>query len=214
LSRLAAAAEARVRRAGGTARRIELGPALDPDLLVKELVDAGVGCLFLLDGPDRALPVLRAADAAGWRPRFFLPGSLATPDVFEIPARVEPDVVFAFGSLLPLGARANLEEYRRLAAKESLPREHLQAQLTALASVAVLVEALKRAGRGVTRDSLIDQLEQFVDVPTGFSPNISFGPVRHIGASGAFIVGLRREARRFERLTGWIEPRDRADHVP
>jgi hypothetical protein len=70
----------------------------------------------------------------------------------------------------------------------------------------VLVEALKRAGRGVRRESLVDQLERFAQFPTGFSPLVSFNQNRHIGSHGAFIAGLRLESKAFERLTGWVEP--------
>jgi ABC-type branched-subunit amino acid transport system substrate-binding protein len=201
-----AEAGARVVAAGGSARRVQLHAGTDLDAVVRGLSGAGVEMLLVLDTPGRVLPLLRRADAAGWHPRLLIPGSMATRAIFEIPAPFVPNVLLAFSSLQPLGSRANLGAYDRLAAKAGLSRDHLAAQLSALTSAAVLVEALKRAGRGVRRESVVDQLEQLAQFPTGFSPPVSFNQNRHIGSRGAFIAGLRLESSGFERLTGWVEP--------
>jgi ABC-type branched-subunit amino acid transport system substrate-binding protein len=203
---IAAEAGARVVAMGGSAQRVELHVGTDLDALVRSLSGEGVETLLALDTPALFVPLLRRADAAGWHPRLLIPGSMATRAVFEIPGPFAPNVLFAFSSLQPLGSRANLEAYDRLVEKAVLSRNHLTAQLSALASAAVLVEALKRAGREVSRESVVDQLEQLAEFPTGFSPPVSFNPNRHIGSRGAFISGLRLESKEFERLTGWVEP--------
>jgi ABC-type branched-subunit amino acid transport system substrate-binding protein len=203
---IAAEVAARVGAAGGSARRVELHAGIDLDALVRSLSGDGVEMLLVLDNPARILPVLRRADAADWHPRLLIPGSMATRSVFEIPGSFVPNVLLAFSSLEPLSSWANLKAYDRLAAKAGLSRDHLAAQFSALASMAVLVEALKRAGRGVRRESLVDQLERFAQFSTGFSPPVSFNQNRHVGSHGAFIAGLRLESKALERLTGWVEP--------
>jgi ABC-type branched-subunit amino acid transport system substrate-binding protein len=205
---IAAEAGARVVAMGGSAQRVELHVGTDLDALARGLSGEGVETLLVLDTPALFLPLLRRADAAGWHPRLLIPGSMATRAIFEIPGPFAANVLLAFSSLQPLGSRANLEAYDRLVAKGGLSRNHLAAQLSALASAAVLVEALKRAGREVRRETLVNQLEQLAQFPTGFSPPVSFNPNRHIGSWGAFIAGLRLESREFERLTGWVEPED------
>jgi hypothetical protein len=80
--------------------------------------------------------------------------------------------------------------------------------LTALTSAAVLVEALKRAGRDLSRESLIAQLERLVQFTTEFSPPLTYNTRRRIGARGAFLAGVKPEVRRFQRLTGWTEPEE------
>src|SRR4028119_776140 len=60
---------------------------------------------------------------------------------------------------------------RERAAARALPREHLSAQLTALAAAEVLGEGLRRTGRELTRERLIEQLEGFRKLQTAYAPN-------------------------------------------
>jgi Cytochrome c len=51
----------------------------------------------------------------------------------------------------------------------------------AVASAEILVEAMKRAGRGLTRASLIQALESFSGVKTSLPGLVTFGPNRRVG---------------------------------
>jgi ABC-type branched-subunit amino acid transport system substrate-binding protein len=55
-------------------------------------------------------------------------------------------------------------------------------------SVQLLVEALRRAGRDLGREKLIDTLEGFYDIQSGLTPKIRFGPNRHTGTNVAHIL--------------------------
>jgi ABC-type branched-subunit amino acid transport system substrate-binding protein len=198
----------RIRAAAGRARIIELTASFDPAAFVREPSVSRADTLVALDSPDRLLAVLRAADAAGWHPRVLLPGSLANPAVFDVPDRFAPDLLLAFSSTLPLGSQASLEVYRRFAVEACLPGDHVPAQLSALASAAVLVEALKRAGRDLSRESVVEELERLIEFATDFSPPLAYSSRRRIGAPGAFIAGINARVKRFHRMTGWVEPED------
>ena len=52
-----------------------------------------------------------------------------------------------------------------------------------LASLAVLVEALRRAGRDVSREKLIATLEGFYEVDLGLGFKVTFGPTRRVSLS-------------------------------
>lgn len=75
-------------------------------------------------------------------------------------------------------------------------------QLAALATATLFVHALERAGRGVTRESLLHAIDGMNRLHTGFSPALTFGPDRHIGSMGAWIV----EATAPEPQPVWFEP--------
>ncbi len=62
------------------------------------------------------------------------------------------------------------------------------AQLSAYSSSLILIEGLKRSGRDLSREKLIINLERLYEFDTGFTPLITYGPNRHIGALGAYIV--------------------------
>jgi hypothetical protein len=66
----------------------------------------------------------------------------------------------------------------------------------------VLLEALKRAGRDLSRERLVDQLETLRDFATGYAPPVTFGPARRLGARGAYVV--RIEGKGFRREGGWV----------
>jgi hypothetical protein len=80
--------------------------------------------------------------------------------------------------------------------------EHAAAQEAALAAADVLIEALKRAGRDLSREGLVDQLESLNGFATGSAPAITFGPARRLGARGAYVV--RVEGRELKGEDGWV----------
>ncbi|HEX7831816.1 MAG TPA: c-type cytochrome [Thermoanaerobaculia bacterium] len=63
-------------------------------------------------------------------------------------------------------------------------------ELAALAAASVLVDALQRAGRDVTRTSLLRAINTTRDFRTGYSPPMTFAPNRGIGSTGMWIVEL------------------------
>jgi hypothetical protein len=54
----------------------------------------------------------------------------------------------------------------------------------------VLEEALKRAGRELSRAKFVSALENLYSFESGIMPTISYGPNRRIGALGAHIVAV------------------------
>lgn len=150
---------------------------------------------------------LRAADAAGWRPRVYAPGALAGPGLFEAPAAFAERIVLAFPTLPADQKRHGVESYQRLAEARDLPREHLAAQLSTLVSAQLLVEGLKRSGREVSRERLVEELEGLYDYDTGLTPPVTFTPNRRIGAFGAHLVVPDLAAGTFRPLAGFTAPR-------
>ena len=66
----------------------------------------------------------------------------------------------------------------------------------------MLIEALKRAGRDLSREGLVDQLESFRGFATAYAPPLTFGPARRLGAWGAYVV--RVEGRELKGEGGWV----------
>jgi hypothetical protein len=75
------------------------------------------------------------------------------------------------------------------AASPAGPRpEHLWAEMTTVGAADVLLEALTRAGRAVTRERLVEALEAMNRYETGYLPPISFAPGRRLGVRAAGAV--------------------------
>jgi ABC-type branched-subunit amino acid transport system substrate-binding protein len=157
--------------------------------------------LFLGSGPE-ALAFLEAADRLGWHPRFLATGAAADGSLLTAPASFEGKIYLALPtSPAGPGARAS-ESYRALG---SLPASNRSAQEAALAAADVLIEALRRAGRDLSREKLIDQLESLRGFDTGFAPPLTYGLGRRLGARGAYVARLGLREKRLVSQGEWIE---------
>jgi ABC-type branched-subunit amino acid transport system substrate-binding protein len=168
--------------------------------LAKEKLDP----VFFLGSGGEARAFLQAADRAGWHPRLLVTATAVDAHLFEAPASFDGRIFAALptsGGPAPQAAAA----YRDLAASAGLPQEHVSAQLTALAGAEVLLEALRRAGRDVSRDELVNQLEALRLFPTGYIPPVTYGPNRRLGAKGAFIVKVDLKAKRLVPASDWVD---------
>jgi ABC-type branched-subunit amino acid transport system substrate-binding protein len=139
--------------------------------------------LFLGSGPE-ALAFLREADRRGWHPRFLATGAAADGSLFAAPAAFEGKIYIA----LPTS-----------------PEASGSAREAALAAAEVLIEALRRAGRDLSREKLVDQLESLRSFETGFAPPLTYGRGRRLGARGAYVARLDLREKRLVPQDGWIE---------
>jgi ABC-type branched-subunit amino acid transport system substrate-binding protein len=173
--------------------------AFDPTALARELAAVPAEPVFFLGSGAEAVALLRAAEPLGWRPRLLVTGTAADPSLLSAPAAFDGRIFVA----LPALPGDPPPAYRRLA---GLPREHLPAQLTALAAAEVLAEGLRRTGRELTRDRFIEQLEAFRKLPLVYGPPVSYGPGRRLGSNGAYVVQVDRARGMFVAAGGgWVE---------
>ena len=61
---------------------------------------------------------------------------------------------------------------------------------------------LIEAGRDLSREGLVDQLESLNGFATGSAPPLTFGPARRLGARGAYVV--RVEGKSLKGAGGWV----------
>jgi hypothetical protein len=143
--------------------------------------------LFLIGSGVDTRSVLRSLGS--WKPRILLAGAPVAAEVFEAQTPV-----FIAAPALPTDvtaeARADLHAF---ATRHALPPTQLAAQLATIAAVRVFVEGLKRAGRDLTRETLIASLEQLYQFPTGVTPPITYARNRHMGSTAVHV--LRVEGR-------------------
>jgi len=174
---------------------------LDPMRMARELAAVPADPVFFLGSGPEAAALLRAAESLGWRPRLLVTGAAADSSLFSAPSASDGRIFVALPSL----PGDPPPEYRELGSAGSLPSEHLSAQLTALAAAEVLAEGLRRTGRDLTRDRLIEQLEGLRKLPLVYGPPVSYSPIRHLGANGAYILKVDRARKAFVPVAGWVE---------
>ena len=178
---------------------------LNAGLLVQNLSDQGIEAIFFLGPSVPGRPFFQEALKRHWKPFLFIPGPLADRSVFDAPAGFQTRIFLSFPTLPTDQDPGSVRTYRKLAEAHGLPAQHLTTQLTALASAKILVEGLKRAGRDLSREKLLEELEGLYAFHTGFTPSITYGPNRRIGATGAYIVSIDRSAT-VSPIRGWIDP--------
>ena len=131
--------------------------------------------------------------------RVYVPVALASDAIFAAPPAVE--VVVAAPTWSDDVTPEALRDLRALSPRGGASRG---TQVAALATAKVLVEALRRTGRDVTRESLVATIESLYRFRTGLTPPLSFGATRHAGTSGAFLLRADRQAKAL-REPVWVE---------
>jgi len=159
--------------------------------------------VFLGAGED-ARTFLAEADKSRWYPTVFLAGGSGGREIFDAPIGFNGKLFFSFPTAPADQSAAGLKEFHALAEKYKLPARHLAAQISALSAAKILGEGLKRVGKDLSREKLIQVLEGLYEYPTGLTPAITYGPNRRIGALGAYIVNVDLKEKQFVPASGWI----------
>jgi len=182
--------------------------ASDDDLaLQKKIANGRADVLVVVAPAPLTMRALRAVAQLAKPLQCLLPGSAVTPEIFDLPDSMDGRVLVSFTSLPTDYTPDAIAEYRSMAETYGLSKSHLAYQFRALSSAHVLVEALRRSGRDVSRDKLLEVLESFEQFPTGFTGPVTFGPNRRIGHSGGELLRLDLHRKDFVPVTEDARPR-------
>ena len=180
------------------------GGSFDAFATVKKFKETNANVVYFLGmTPDLAAFMIEA-EKANWFPQILLQSGNVSANVFDAPASFENKLFFSLPSAPSDLTNEALAEYRALAEKYKLPQKQIAAQLSAFASAKLLIEGLKRAGKDLSRERLIQVLEGFYEYKTGLTPPITWGPNRRIGALGAHIVRVDLKGKQFVPAGGWV----------
>jgi ABC-type branched-subunit amino acid transport system substrate-binding protein len=152
--------------------------------------------LLFLIGVD-ADDALRSLASSSWRPEIAIAGAQLT----TLPAY--PKKILLAVPTVPTDLTADgKRELLAFARRHQLPPTQLPTQIATYAAVKTFVEGLKRAGRELTREALIGRLETFYQFPTNLTPPLTYARNRHVGTTGAFILGVEKQT--FVAASGWL----------
>jgi ABC-type branched-subunit amino acid transport system substrate-binding protein len=206
----AAAAEAAMARAkeAGWADVVKMNyPAtsFDANKLAQQLKAERTAAVFIFGPGNDVDSFLRAATTLEWAPYVLSLGVFSSRELAaNVTAAFSKKVFLAFPTVPSDVTADGLAEYRTLAEKYKLPSQHMAAQLAALAAAKTFVEGLKRAGADLSREQLVSTLEGLYEYDTGLTPKLIFGPNRHVGAAGAYVITIDAETKAFVSASGWV----------
>lgn len=177
----------------------------DARRIVDELRNSGTEAILFFGSGNEQMAILTEAAASEWTPDFLTLG-VSTAKELMTPARAsfKNKIYVAFPTVPADVTSQGISELRTLQEKYKFPSRHTAAQLAACAAAKVFVEALRRAGKDLSRENLITALEGLYEYETGVSPRITFGPNRRVGAAGAYIASIEAGGNASSTM-GWIK---------
>jgi ABC-type branched-subunit amino acid transport system substrate-binding protein len=166
------------------------------------------GAVLFLGNAAELEQFARRAAQADWQPLLLAPGLLAERSIFELPESFDRHVLLAYAALPTDYSPEGAANFELLHDKYGFDYSYSLAQINAYTAAKVLVEALKRAGRGLAREDIVNALENQDDFHPGLAPALSYGEDRRIGSVGVHIVPVDLVENRFTEPVRWIVPRD------
>ncbi len=172
--------------------------------MVARLRQAKISAIFFLGSSADLQVLLTEAGKADWFPQIFLQSGSADTGLFAAPAGFDGKIFFTFPTAPGDVKEEGLKEFRALGEKYKFPQRHVAAQIAAYGAAKILIEGLKRAGKDLSREKLIQALEGFYEYQTGLLPPITYGPNRRIGAMGGYVVTVDLKEKRFAPVSEWV----------
>ena len=185
-------------------KQVFSGQRFDAAAIAGSLKAEGAEAVFFLGASGEEAAFINAAATANWTPHVFLLGALTGKTlVKDLPLSFKDHVFLAFPTVPGDVTPAGLAELRALQEKHKFAPGHIASQLNAFAAAKIFTEALKRAGRDLSREKLVTALEGLYEYDTGVTPGITFGPNRRVGAMGAYVLSIDPAKREFI-SNGWV----------
>jgi cytochrome c553 len=140
----------------------------------------------------------------GWTPHLLVPGPLAPRNIVELPVAFRDRVILAYPTS-PGDQRSDaMREYSALLQGRAESRLYQPQQIGAYSAGLLLIEALKRTGRDLSRRKLIATLETVQGFETGLTPPMSYNADRRIGTMGGYLVAVDLERKGLRPMGGYV----------
>jgi ABC-type branched-subunit amino acid transport system substrate-binding protein len=179
------------------------GGGFDAADVIKQAKQAEV--IFFIGAAVDALTFMLEAEKLNWFPTIMSPGGMIGSGAFEAPKGFDHKMFFSIPSAPAHQSVEGMKDYHMLVTKYKLPPFLRVSQAHAIVAARILIEGLKRAGKDVSREKLIQELEKLHSYPTGLTPALTYGPNRRRGATGAHIVVVDLNSKRLEPVSDWVD---------
>ena len=204
---LADAARARAARHG--VEHIAVLPyaanAFDASRVVATLRNAGSEAILFLGSGSEFVALGSEAIELDWKPTLLAPGIRAERGVFELPPSFDGQVFLAYASLPTDHTQDGTSLFEALHRDRGLNYRESVSQIAAFSAARVLVEALEKAGPGLSREQLVASLEDMENFQPGLTAPVSFNPNRRMGPGGAHVVHVDLVNGRLDGESLWVD---------
>jgi ABC-type branched-subunit amino acid transport system substrate-binding protein len=175
---------------------------LDTAEMVKQLRAGNRDFVIFIGTADNAPLLLKEMEKASWFPHVYPVGGF-TNAIFDLSIEFNDRILLTFPTSPVDQTAEGIAEYRTLAEKYKLTTQSQAAQISAYAAAKILVEGIKRSGKDLTREKLIQSLESLSNYSTGLAPLVTYGPNRRVGAQGAYVIKVDLVNKTLAPASGW-----------
>ena len=176
--------------------------AIDFNPQVVRMMKAGIEYCFLATIYRETAGVVKEALKLGWKPTFMVSAAASDPITLKLSGPAADGLLgVACGELLD-SQRPGWKKYVERTKKYGKGKPAFYHSVGYLYAE-VFCEALRLAGRDLTRENFVKAMEKIKDFDSGVGPNITFGPNLRSGAHSAFIVKANAAKGQFQKLTEW-----------
>jgi ABC-type branched-subunit amino acid transport system substrate-binding protein len=165
---------------------------------VQRLKAAGAEVVMYIGNPSQLAVALKESDAIGFKPQWIGSLGITSPDTPKLAGALAEGVMTVNPHASPTGDVPGATEFREAMSKYRPDATQSGFAIFSWSGGKIIVDALKRAGKNLTRESFIKALEETKDLDTGgLLPPVTLGPEDHL-ASDCLLL-LVNKGGKFER---------------
>jgi ABC-type branched-subunit amino acid transport system substrate-binding protein len=164
-----------------------------------------IDVLFWLASSEQLGEFFAAAVARQVFPIVLAPSAFVGPEIYEAPKQFSGRLFLSFPMLPSDQTKEGEMEFMELARTGKFSQGNLAERRAALSAAKLLIYALQKAGREVTREKIIEIFEKLYRFETGQTPPLTFSPGRRMGSNGAHVIGIDLEKRQLLLPSAWID---------
>jgi ABC-type branched-subunit amino acid transport system substrate-binding protein len=185
--------------------RPELVPVQEVKDWSRLLQDGKIDAVFWLASGEFLEALFAGALANELFPLVLAPSAFVGAEIFRAPKQFSGHLFLSFPILPSDQTKEGEMEYLQLARAGRFSQGNLAERMVALSAVKLLIDSLEKAGRDVTREKIVENLEKLYRFETGQTPPLSFSPNRRVGATGTHVIGIDLDKKQLLLPSAWIE---------
>jgi branched-chain amino acid transport system substrate-binding protein len=169
-----------------------------------KLQTSGADTVILYAVPKPGGSIIAEMGKIGFKPKLLSSNVINDPAIFQLAGPAIEGMLI--GAWLPASddvSNPKIVEYQAFMAKYA-PKEQIGGfSLTGYTYAQVMVEALKRAGKELTREGFVQSLDQMQDFTGSPLPSLSYSATDHAGVKAAYFQAAKDG--KFVTVTGYIK---------
>jgi len=157
-----------------------------------KLQTTGADTVILYAVPKPGGSVVAEMGKIGFKPKMLSSSVINDPSIFQLAgSAIDGMLIEAYLPAFDDLSNPKVVEYQAFMAKYA-PKEQIGGfSETGYAYAQVMVEALKRAGRELTREGFLTNLDQMKDFKGSLVPSLSYSPTDHAGVKAAYFQAAK-----------------------